>query len=445
MGNTEDILAQCLIDLERGDSVEDCLARYPKQREELVPLLRAAERVRSTPDVGPSASFRQDARTRLMSKIEPQTSARERAKVAARKRSRNRQPLRLRVPVILRRLAMPAVAALTVLILLGAMGIGVVYASSESLPGDPLYPAKLVGERAQLILSPRATTDARLHLRFASERLQEARELAELGRMTDLETAMNGYVKAVTAADDILQRQHAAGEEVESLSAHLQEQVAQHQAVLSQVQEVAREEAGAAVERAMTASREAERRASELPEKPQGTPTETEQPTATTTPTATSGATERNQPVPSEPPGQTKTPEPPGQTRTPQPPGQTRTPEPLGQTRTPESPGQTKTPEPPGQSRTPEPPGQTRTPQPPGLTRTPEPPGRTRTPEPPGRTRTPQPPGQTRTPEPPGQTRTPQPPGLTRTPEPPGQTRTPQPPGQTRTPGPPSDAPPEEP
>jgi len=400
MATMEDILAKCLDNLEQGDSVENCLARYPGWREELEPLLWAAQRARQVPEVRPSPSFRQDARARLLDKIDARTSAKEEAEEKEKRRLLSGLKSKLRFPVIIRGLAAPALAAITVLVLLGVMGIGVVHASSESLPGDPLYGVKLAGERVRLALSLNEMQDTQLRLRWADRRLREARRSAELERTEGVKTAMNGYVREIEAVSGTLRARRAAGEDVWALSRRLQREMAQHQEALRLVQKRVGEEAWPAVERAKTASEAAEKQASEPPEPPQPSPTarqpidtatatvtpkETKRPTRTATPSPTSKPTRRGRPTePSEPAAQTRTPEPPGQTHTSQPPGQTRTPEPPGQTHTPEPPGQTHTPQPPGQTRTPGPRDQNHTPEPPGQTRTPQPPGQTRTPGPPG-------------------------------------------------------------
>jgi hypothetical protein len=376
----------------------------------------------------------------MLEKIQTQAPAKEPDRGSQQQGLIDRLRLSLGVPVLVRRLALPALATITIIFLLGMMGIGVVYASSESLPGDSLYPVKLAAERVRLALSPGDAAEARLHLGLAGERLREATRLTEMSKEEDIETLMSKYVEEVEAASHILQSQHARGEDVTLLSKHLQEHMARQQVMLSGIREEASEGTQAAVERAMAASEAAERQArATMDEEPTTQPAYT--PTATVTATAT--------PTPSETPLTTRTPEP-THTHTPTqtteageklapterhgPPDETKTPQPPGQTKTPQPPGQTNTPQPPGQTKTPQPPGQTKTPQPPGQTKTPQPPGQTNTPQPPGQTNTPQPPGQTNTPQPPGQTKTPQPPGQTKTPQAPGQTNTPQPPGQTKTP-----------
>jgi hypothetical protein len=435
MTQIERLLAQCLYDLERGASVEECLARHPERREELEPLLRAAQRVRSAPRVAPAASFRQDARARMLNKIQAKTPAKATDRASRREGLLDRLRRSIAVPVAVRRLTWPALATITIIVLVGTTSVGVVYASSKSLPGDSLYPVKLASERVRLALSAGDSAEARLHLRLADERLREVARLAQIERDDESATLLRKYVEEIQTAGRILRSQYAEGRDVTLLAKRLREHVVQQQAVLASLQEELSEGTQPAVERAMAASIAAEKEAAatteeEPPASPTNRPTSTLTATVTATPSptpsATAGAARTPAPTHTDAPSQTpELGERLAPTETPQPRGQTKTPQPPGQTNTPQSPGHTNTPQPPGQTNTPQPPGQTNTPQPPGQTNTPQLPGQTNTPQPPGQTNTPQPPGQTNTPQPPGQTNTPQPSGQTSTPQPPGQTKTP--------------------
>ena len=78
MGNNlAGVLEDCIVRLRRGESIEDCLARYPEMRSQLEPRLNMVNSVYRLPGVTPSAKFRSAARARLMSRIWQQ-SAQER-------------------------------------------------------------------------------------------------------------------------------------------------------------------------------------------------------------------------------------------------------------------------------------------------------------------------------------------------------------------------------
>ena len=62
----EQALAECLASIERGRSVEECLARYPGLAQELEPLLLTALGLQQVYDVRPRPSFRRAARERFL-------------------------------------------------------------------------------------------------------------------------------------------------------------------------------------------------------------------------------------------------------------------------------------------------------------------------------------------------------------------------------------------
>ncbi len=62
----EQALAECLTSVERGGSIEECLARYPGLAQELEPLLLTTLGLRQAYDVGPRPSFQRAARQRFL-------------------------------------------------------------------------------------------------------------------------------------------------------------------------------------------------------------------------------------------------------------------------------------------------------------------------------------------------------------------------------------------
>jgi hypothetical protein len=62
----EEALAECLASLDKGGSIEWCLARYPGLASELEPLLRTVLGLRQAYDVGPRPAFQRAARQRFL-------------------------------------------------------------------------------------------------------------------------------------------------------------------------------------------------------------------------------------------------------------------------------------------------------------------------------------------------------------------------------------------
>ncbi|MDX1511414.1 MAG: DUF5667 domain-containing protein [Nitriliruptorales bacterium] len=79
---------------------------------------------------------------------------------------------------------------------------GVVAAAAHSVPGDLLYPVKQATEQVRLLLSPSAASDARLHLQFAGERLDELEEIAGVASRADVGAVLldlDGHVASAIA------------------------------------------------------------------------------------------------------------------------------------------------------------------------------------------------------------------------------------------------------
>lgn len=445
MNKTEILLAQCLTALKNGETVEECLARYPDRRDELEPLLRAAQIARAAPTVVPSSDFQEGARDRMVRMI------RERETSKGRHRREKRQGFLewlwpsggFSGPV--RRSALAAVAALTVLFLVTVAGVGVVHASSDSVPGESLYPVKLAAERLRLAISLTESEELRLRLQFASERLEEASKLTASEREEEIEPLMRRYAAELEEANGILRRRRDRDSDPVSTSPLIRYALDQQQAQLKAIQDRVSDEAQPAVERALEASEHTEREALELEDFPTATPstspglsptaTRTRGPSRTPSPKADAGPEDQG-PTDTPPmPGRTKTPEAPGLTATPYPPGLTRTPVPSRPTGTPTDLEVGDTPLPPGLTRTPRGRQPTVTPGRPD----PDPSGSGNTPQapdpgPPHSDNTPGPPD----PDPPGQGEAPDPPD----PDPRGQDDDPDPPGN---PDPPSPADPGQP
>jgi hypothetical protein len=324
MAIREGILSQCLNDLEGGASVEECLARHPQWRDELESPLRIAQQLRSAPKVTPSPTFRGEARARMLSLIQTSGQVVPHEKAPIREVLSRRVWSLYRALSVPRRLSVPAVAALLLVISM-AIGGGVVYASGSSLPGDFLYPVKLTTERMRLALSPTEMGDASLHISFAGERLGEAVRASEMGDGDKLGPLMIQYVGEMEAATGILEGQLARGHDATLLAHLFQTDLARHESALDRVDASVTGEARSAIQRARIAS-EAVREGtlpgaataapSVVPRHapgvvPTGTPTPTLTPSPTATPEPGPKPEATDTPDPTEVPESTETPDPP--------------------------------------------------------------------------------------------------------------------------------------
>ncbi|MBI2866078.1 MAG: hypothetical protein HYX99_01785, partial [Chloroflexi bacterium] len=154
----EDTLNQCLDLLAGGASLEECLARYPAQREELEPLLRAALTLRRSSTMPLRPGFREEGRARVLGAL---------AALRARRRAPNPgQGWAWR----------GALASLLIVFLLGGQ---VVRASAQSLPGDTLYSVKRAVEQVRLTLALSPEARAQVSREFADQRTQELVAVAQ--------------------------------------------------------------------------------------------------------------------------------------------------------------------------------------------------------------------------------------------------------------------------
>lgn len=158
----DSILDECLAALRRGESLEDCLARYPQHAQRLRPLLSLALRLGQTP------------------RSEPRPSAQAAAWQRFRLRAAQLRAGRGRGAGIgwLRPLALAA----SLLIALFLAGGATVYAAQDSLPDSPLYRVKLATEEVRLFFTFDDADRASLLLDQSRERTQEIRELLQRGR-----------------------------------------------------------------------------------------------------------------------------------------------------------------------------------------------------------------------------------------------------------------------
>jgi len=172
-----DILAECLEDVLRGrKTLAECLRTYPDYAAELKPALQIGlltARLKS-PEMAQSSVEALEMRLRgQMPAVGPRRNV-------------------IALPLGMSRLA--AAIAVIVILALGS-GAGLVAASADDLPGDPLYGLKRLWETILVAFAPLTGQPGDLWLRIANTRLDEANALSEQGRLT--EDALVDLYKAI--------------------------------------------------------------------------------------------------------------------------------------------------------------------------------------------------------------------------------------------------------
>jgi hypothetical protein len=164
----DSILAQCMEDVQRQHrTLDECLQTYPQYAEQLKPLLMAGlmtTRLKS-PQLSQSSVDALEMRLRAQMKQQRRVPRR-----------------RSGLTYGLTRLA--AVLVVALLIAFGS-GAGLVAASSNSLPGDPLYGIKRLWEAIILALSPLTGPQDLLWQHIAETRLDEIERLAAGGKLNE--------------------------------------------------------------------------------------------------------------------------------------------------------------------------------------------------------------------------------------------------------------------
>ena len=184
----ERALDECLDMVLKGEqSVEACLRRYPNHAEEMAPLLQLAQEVKGTLDYTPSTAAKTKARLLMQAAIARQQSRKERG---------------WQWPGWLRMTGPPrwAVGVATIVLVMAIGGTGVVAASSDSMPDQPLYPVKRTVEEARLVLTFSSNGKAQLHARFADRRVEEIAILSRQGnikRVPSLTTDLDRHLRRI--------------------------------------------------------------------------------------------------------------------------------------------------------------------------------------------------------------------------------------------------------
>jgi hypothetical protein len=215
----ENILDECLERLRHGESLEQCLARYPERAAELEPLLRVAMASRKAASaVEPRAEFKARTRYDIQSQLQD--------------KERKTEPKKAGPVGWLPRWAV--VVASVVLIFLLA-GTSTVAASSSSMPDDTLYPVKLAAERVRLGLSRGNISKARVNVRLADRRIKEIVYLAKKGDSRRLDRALlrlAGHMEAIEQVIKANADRPKVQEAITALKTLLQERIAENEAAI---------------------------------------------------------------------------------------------------------------------------------------------------------------------------------------------------------------------
>lgn len=175
------IVDRCLAALRSGQwTREECLRRYPEMAAELQDYFALAERLALESSLALEQNEQRVGKMRMLNRLTQRADS-----------VTNTNLPRYTWQTTKRRFAMTWVIIIAT-VLSVMTGTGVVYASGDALPGEALYPVKMLVEDMQLALASDAA-DARLLMQFSELRIREMQALAEKGRFDDVEEAAAGY------------------------------------------------------------------------------------------------------------------------------------------------------------------------------------------------------------------------------------------------------------
>src|SRR5262245_27188703 len=130
MNNIYEALEVCLESIDHGMDIETSLARYPDIADELRPILEASVNAKGMAGPAPSADAVRRNRAKFLQRATKMREAQVKSASAPKWLSSLRR----------------AAIALAVLVITFISGTGLVRASSNTLPGDNLYPVKRTWE-----------------------------------------------------------------------------------------------------------------------------------------------------------------------------------------------------------------------------------------------------------------------------------------------------------
>lgn len=151
--NLDELLALMLKEIEKGKKIEDCLKDYPELASELEPLLHLALEIKNLPKPKP--------------RPEPLTQSIQKALTV----SKSEQFVAHGIRIFSFQPALIRIAAVILLVVL--IGWSSLALSHRSIPGDVLYPIKIMNEKVQYLLTFDSGRKAVLHLTFADRRTKE--------------------------------------------------------------------------------------------------------------------------------------------------------------------------------------------------------------------------------------------------------------------------------
>ena len=197
-----EILDECIDRVLRdGEQIDACVAAYPEHAEELRAALESAVQVQQSFAFRPDSDRKRAARLRMMQALDKRANRRS-------------NPLKALLLGTVKSSRRWAVAATALVVALSVGGTGTVLASSETIPGDTLYPVKRASEQAQFLVTFSDEKEADLHAELLERRVQEMEAVEAKGRqrfVPELAEQLEHHAQRARALAEAPVRQVLAG------------------------------------------------------------------------------------------------------------------------------------------------------------------------------------------------------------------------------------------
>lgn len=178
----EKIINNCIkLISENNLSLEQCLKRYPKFKEELRPLLESFTKVKEFEKINPPAIFEDEVKIQFINIVKAKQS--------------QILPKKGMIPRSVTKFSglwtMPILAKISIFVILFLFISGFTsILSANALPGDFLYPVKIASEKVIILFTPN-NKKVNLHIIFAKRRLDEIERMVGKGRTVGIDEALN--------------------------------------------------------------------------------------------------------------------------------------------------------------------------------------------------------------------------------------------------------------
>lgn len=187
------LLDNCISQMRKGKIIDECLADYPQYADQLKPLLQLAEQIEDLPLPNPSSEALSSALINIGKEMERNAATVEISAAIVPSQQEVLRQKGFSAPLIKRKsfsffnvFQKPKLAwALGTALILFFISLGATTLSANSVPGDILYPLKLVTEKIKFLLTFDSYGKAELRLNFSDERLNELVEVLQQSNTLD--------------------------------------------------------------------------------------------------------------------------------------------------------------------------------------------------------------------------------------------------------------------